>query len=230
MRDRAGARGVRRDGAGHRGDPPVRDARRRDRACTAATTAAPTTGWEANDAFPADVRRRRLRRPVARVPRPAVVRPRPDRRRRHGLRRGLRAVHDVYIHRPAAVVRRPPTSRARPARRRPRRCTTASAARPTGCSCRSCRGHVRAQGVRPASGSRPSHVPSWRRARSGRTAPRRTTARRACGARRRGGAAGWRRPSSPSRPRHRLNVPSRPTGSSPTPAAASSPGARAARR
>ena len=156
-RRRGGGRGVRRDGAGHRGDPPVRDARRRHARSTAATTAATHRGWEANDAFPV------MFAAVVCVGlwigfhAPRARRPRPDRRRRHGLRRGLRARARRLHPPPAALVRRPPSAvleRLAAAHG----CTTASAGRPTGCWCRSCR-RPSGPGRQPPSGSRPSHVP-----------------------------------------------------------------------
>ena len=73
--------GVRRDGAAHRGDPPLRDARHRDGAAPQPPPAAPTRlGGQRR--LPGDVRRRRVRRPVDRVPRAAPRRARADRRRR----------------------------------------------------------------------------------------------------------------------------------------------------
>ena len=136
--------------------------------------------------LPGDVRRRRVHRAVGRVPRPALAELVPIGVGVTVYGAAYALVHDVYIHRRLRWF----------GDRRRRACSTGSPT-PTRCTTARRRALRDARADRPgasgavtaASGSRPSHVPGWRRARSGRTAPRRTSARRACGARRRGGAA-----------------------------------------
>ena len=108
-RRRAGGRGLRRDGAGHRGDPPLRDARRRHGPPPQPPPSRPHRGWEANDAYPV------MFAAVVCVgcgsaSTPRVADARAGRRRHHGLRRGLRARPRRLHPPPAALVRRPPSA------------------------------------------------------------------------------------------------------------------------
>ena len=142
----------------------------------------------------------------------APGRPRPDRRRDHGLRRGLRAGARRLHPPPAALVRRPPSGGARTARRRPRAAPPLRRGARTGCWCRSCR-RPSGPGRQPPSGSRPSHVPD---APNGSKRANSSSPYHALGPRpphdvARGAAIGRTRVIA-STSRHRLNVPRRPIG------------------
>ena len=132
--DRAGSAGVRRHGADHRPDPPVRDARCRDRTPPSSPSAVAPGSAARQPRLPGDVRHAGLRRAVDRVPRPDVVGAGPDRRGRDGLRRGLRGRARHLHPRPPALVRRARRRRPFTGWPRPTSCTTASGAPPTGCS------------------------------------------------------------------------------------------------
>ena len=133
-------------------------------------------------------------------------------------------VHDVYIHRRLRWFGDRRVPRPRAARRRPRRAPPLRRG-----AVRDARAGRAAARVRvSASGSRPSHVPDAAvRLEAGEQLLAVPALGTRAGARRRGGAGDAANARIASTPDHRLNVPSRPTGSSPIPSAASRPSAPA---
>ena len=206
-------------------DPPLRDARRRASVLHRSHHRRTARRLGAQRRLPGDVRRRRVHRLVARLPRPALAELVPIGIGVTAYGAAYALVHDVYIHRRLRWF----------GGRRVGGLDRLAAAHEL---------HHRYGGApygmlvpivprrlrpgRQASGSRPSQVPD---AGVGLEAGEQLLAVPVLGA----GAAhdvAVARASAAnarmaSRPRHRLNVPSRPTGSSPTPTTASRPGAAA---